>query len=160
TGLCGAGYALGLAWRSRGAPGTERRRWLPMLAGLAVAAALAAILAAAQIVPTLELPRLSSPTTGPGPVEMYSFRREPVRVVEFLWPGVFGSYFPVNRSWLPLVPSVRFLGRFWGPSLYLGGLTIVLALGSLGFRGGPPWRAWLSAVAMVILAAGLGEFTS
>jgi hypothetical protein len=160
TGLCGAGYALGLAWRSRRAPGAERRRWFPMLAGLAGAASLAAVLAAVQIVPTLELLRLSSRTTGHGPVDRYAFSVEPVRVAEFLWPGVFGSYVPVNRSWLPLVPSVRFLGRFWSPSLYLGGLTIVLALGSLGFRGGPPWRAWLSAVAMVSLAAGLGEFTS
>src|SRR5262249_19203709 len=48
----------------------------------------------------------------------------------------------------------------WIPSLYLGGLTIFLALGALGLRGGPPWRAWLTAIAVLSFAASLGKFAS
>ena len=37
----------------------------------------------------------------------------------------------------------------WVASLYMGGLALVLALGAAGLRGVPPWRAWLTAVAVV-----------
>lgn len=137
-----------------------RPAWLPRLAGLAGAAMLAAMLSAAQLLPVLEFLGLSDRAEGRGPHDVYAFSLEPVRVVELIWPNLFGTFFPIHASWLPMVPSVRFLGRIWTPSLYVGGLTIVLALASLGFRGGPPWRAWLSAIAIVSLAAGLGECTS
>jgi hypothetical protein len=45
------------------------------------------------------------------------------------------------------------------PSLYLGGLTLVLAAGAVGFRGERPGRGWLTAVAFVSLLASFGEFT-
>ncbi len=35
---------------------------------------------------------------------------------------------------------------------------MVLALGAAGFRGGPPWRAWMTAVALLSFWASLGEF--
>ena len=37
-------------------------------------------------------------------------------------------------------------------------LPMVLALGAAGFRGGPPWRAWMTAVALLSFWASLGEF--
>jgi hypothetical protein len=40
----------------------------------------------------------------------------------------------------------------------MGALPIVLALGTAGFRDGPPWRAWMTAVALVSLWAAVGEF--
>jgi hypothetical protein len=46
------------------------------------------------------------------------------------------------------------------PSLYLGGLTLVLASAAAGFGGGPAWRTWLSGVAVVSLLAGLGYYAS
>ena len=46
----------------------------------------------------------------------------------------------------------------WEPSLYVGGLALVLALSAAGFRGRPPWRAWLTAVAAVGLLASFGKF--
>jgi hypothetical protein len=46
------------------------------------------------------------------------------------------------------------------PSVYLGGLTLILALAGAGFCGGPPWRAWLSVVAVVSLLGALGYHAS
>ena len=37
---------------------------------------------------------------------------------------------------------------------------MVLALGGAGFRGGPPWRAWLTGIAAVSLIGSFGEFAS
>jgi hypothetical protein len=50
--------------------------------------------------------------------------------------------------------------RQWVPSLYLGGLTLVLAAAGAGLREGPPWRPWLTAIAVVGSLAALGEYTS
>src|SRR5262249_27328098 len=47
----------------------------------------------------------------------------------------------------------------WTPSLYLGGLTLVLALGAAGLSRECPRRRWLTAIAIVSLLAGLGKFT-
>jgi hypothetical protein len=49
--------------------------------------------------------------------------------------------------------------RVWVPSLYLGGLTLVLAVAAVGFRGERPGRGWLTAVALISLLASFGEFT-
>ena len=35
---------------------------------------------------------------------------------------------------------------------------LALALGAAGYRGGPPWRAWLSAVAILGFLAASGKF--
>jgi hypothetical protein len=40
----------------------------------------------------------------------------------------------------------------------MGSLTIALALSAAGWRGGPPWRAWLTIVAVVGLLASLGKY--
>jgi Bacterial membrane protein YfhO len=50
--------------------------------------------------------------------------------------------------------------RVWVPSLYLGASTVILALAAAGFRGGPPWRAWLTGIAAVGLIGSFGEFAS
>ena len=46
------------------------------------------------------------------------------------------------------------------PSLYLGGLTIALALSSLAIRHGPPWRVWFTVIVVVSLLGSLGQYTS
>ena len=50
--------------------------------------------------------------------------------------------------------------RPWPLSLYAGALPAVLALSAGGFRQGPPWRAWMTAVAFLALWASLGEFAA
>ncbi len=178
TGVCAGGYALALAWRQpRGGRGRENPspgdgglllrwwRWprsplVPMLAGLAGAAVLALALAAVQVVPALEFIGQSGRAAQSGLHDIYAFSLEPVRAVELIWPNVFGTLFSGNRYWLPMAVPLRFVGKMWVPSLYMGGLTLILALGALGFRGGPPWRGWMSAVAIVSLFASMGEFAS
>ena len=43
-------------------------------------------------------------------------------------------------------------------SLYVGALPIILALAAAGFRDGPPWRSWMTAVVLLSLWGSLGEF--
>jgi len=151
-----AGLVLLLRWLRR------RRQPLlvPMLAGLAASAILAATLAAVQLIPVLEFTSQTSRAASGAPHDIYAFSLPPVRTVELIWPNFFGTPYFSNRSWLALSPLVRIHAKLWVPSLYLGGLSLVLALGALGFRNGPPWRGWLSAVAIVGLFASMGEYTS
>ena len=156
-----------LAWGVGGAVLLRRdwRRGRPaglttMLGGLAGAAVLAVALASAQLLPVLEFTGQSGRAAGEGPHDIYPFSLEPVRLAELVWPNVFGTSFAGNRSWLALVPPSRSHDKIWAPSLYLGGLTLLLALGAFGFRDGPPWRGWLTAIAVVSLFASLGTYTS
>ena len=153
---CGVGLRLIDLWR-RGRP--LARTLMPRLVGLAAAAGLAGGVAAAQLLPVLEFTGSTARATDEGPHDYYPFSLEPYRVVEMAWPGVFGRPFGEKVSWIGAIPP-RGNHRLWSPSIYLGGLTLLLAVGAWGFRSGTPWRAWLSAVALVSLIAGFGEFAS
>lgn len=149
---------LGLRLVMRGLRRPEGRPLLKALTGLAAAGALAGALTAAQLLPIVEFSSLSTRAAEEGPHDVYPFSLEPYRVVELAWPNVFGTSFRGNRSWLRLLPPANH--RLWVPSLYLGGLTLALALGTLGFRGGPPWRSWLTSIAVVSLLGSFGEYAS
>jgi hypothetical protein len=133
---------------------------VPKLAGLACAAGLAAGLAAAQLGPVLEFTAISARATDEGPHDIYPFSLEPYRALEMIWPGFFNGEFGAPVSWMGILPP-RNNHKTWVPTLYLGGLTLLLALGALG-RGGreAPWRGWLTAVAALSLIASFGEFAS
>ena len=133
---------------------------VPMFVGLTGAAALSGALSAVQLLPVVEFTGQSGRAVGGSPHDIYPFSLEPLRVVEFFWPNVFGTNFEGNRSWLSAVPPRSAHPKIWVPSLYLGGLTTLLAFGALGFRNGSPWRAWLSAIALLSLLASIGEFSS
>ncbi len=150
-----AGLCLLARWRRR-----ERSPLGVMLAGLAGSAALAGALAAAQLLPVMEFTLQSARAAEDGTHDIYPFSLEPIRLAEFVWPNVFGTHFAGNRSWLSAIPPKTSHANVWVPSLYLGGLTIVLALGAAGFRGGPPYRGWLTTIALVSLLASLGEYAS
>jgi hypothetical protein len=143
-----------VVWRWRHVPGD---RLGPGLAGLAGAAALAMALAAAQLVPVAEFIGASSRMGENSPLKIDRFSVEPYRLVELLWPGVFGPQFPENRSWIQAIPPADDR-EIWEPSLYVGGLTLLLALGAAGSREGHPWRAWLLAIAAIGLVASFGKF--
>src|SRR5262249_20619142 len=124
-----AGWGLAAAWlwvRGRDRPGG--RRLAGALAALIGASAWAMGLGAVQFVPVLGYGRVSVLATDEGSHEIYSFSIEPCRVVEGIWPGFFGSYPHGERNWLALVPP-RHAPEPWVHSLYLGGLSLVLALG-------------------------------
>jgi hypothetical protein len=132
-------------------------RLAPMLAVLVAASGLAAVLAGVQLVPILEYAGDTLRAVDVRPGRIYGFCVEPYRILELVWPGAFGHFGPENRSWIQAVPPAG-ERQVWVPSLYLGGLTLVFALGGFGFRGGPPWRPWLSLVALVALTASFGRF--
>jgi hypothetical protein len=151
-----AGLILVVRWRDRR---TSNRTLVPILAGLAASAVLAGGLSAAQMVPAVEFTGLSSRATDESGHDMYPFSLEPYRLIELFIPGFFGRRFGQPVLWVELILP-RLTHRTWVPSLYLGGLTAVLAIGSLGFRNGPPWRAWLTGIVVVSLLGSFGEFAS
>ncbi len=130
-----------------------------MLGGLVVAALLAIGLTAVQLVPVLEFTGQTVRAAAGGPHDVYPFSLDPYQVVDAAFPNLFGTAFRGNTSWLSMVPPERHT-ETWVPSVYAGGLTLVLALAALGLRGGPPWRAWLTAIAALSLVAALGKFAS
>ncbi len=127
------------------------------LLGLGGAAVVALGLSAAQLLPVAEFARASGHGTDRPTLDRYAFSLLPYRAIELAWPNVFGTYFPENRAWIRALPP-RGEHTFWTPSLYLGGLTFALAMGSLGGFGTPPWRRWMAAVVLVGLLGSFGRY--
>ena len=148
---------IALAWCGRRRPAAARLAAL--LASVACACVLAAALTAAQILPALEFAGTTERLGEGNALNVYRFSLEPHRVIELVWPNVFGTLCPENRSWLRAILPTKDREP-WIVSLYMGGLSLILALNALGTRDGPPWRAWLTAVAAVGLVASLGKFAS
>ena len=65
--------------------------------------------------------------------DVYPFSLEPWQVLGIAWPNLFGESLRVNRWWLDLIPPQTHHPRIWFPSLYAGGLTLILALNAFGF---------------------------
>lgn len=128
-----------------------------VLGGLALAGVLAAMLAAVQLGSSWEYARRTTRLGGGADPSRYDFSVEPYRLAEAVWPQVFGLEVPENATWLPAIPP-RGERMVWSPSLYIGGFVLVLALAGSGLRDGPPWRRWLTIVAMVGVLAGMGRF--
>jgi len=141
----------------------EAGRWTAVaLAGVA-----AFVLSAIQVLPSAELASRSDRTVPNwGDLltarlephthheHVYHFSVGPWRLPEVLWPNVAGRQYPVHRRWLEILPAE---GRIWTPTLYLGVVPLVLALGAMRFRTGrrrnsdtrrAAWLTWL-----VVLAA-------
>jgi hypothetical protein len=137
-----------------------RRPLCARLLGLAGAAALAAAMASAQLLPVIEFTQQSARAAGEGPHDIFPFSIEPYRFVELVWPGVLGTGFGRNACWTDAVrlPWVR--QKIWVPSLYLGSLGLVLALSALRLWRGPARQVWLSWILIVSLLGSLGPYTS
>jgi hypothetical protein len=146
---------LAIAWRWHRRPGVGQLA--PMLARLAGACTLAMALAAVQILPVLEFAGQSQRVAGDAATELYHFSLAPCRLVELVWPNVFGTSSPEYRSWLQAAPPAGD-HEVWFESLYMGSLTLALALSAAGWRSGPPWRGWLTIVAVVGLLASFGKY--
>ncbi|MHB8970242.1 MAG: hypothetical protein ACYC3X_10705 [Pirellulaceae bacterium] len=84
----------------------------------------------------------------------YSFSVAPWRLAEMLWPHVSGRTFPQNQRWLRAAGAED---RIWTPSLYLGILPLLLALGTWRLRNAPPRVQWFS---WMLLLAVVGSFGS
>jgi hypothetical protein len=130
---------------------------VPLLAALAGACGLAALLAAVQLLPTVEFISRSHRAAQDVTMDIYYFSVEPWRLAELVWPSAFGITGAENQSYFQALPRIG-NHALWTPSLYLGGLTLILALGAAGMRDGPPWQTWLRAIVMLGIAASLGRF--
>jgi hypothetical protein len=126
---------------------------------LAAAALLALALAAAPLITGAEFLLWGNRTSERLPANRSKFCIEPYRLAELVWPWPFGHPYPEHRSWIQLIPPEGDRD-LWEPSLYIGGLALVLGAGAAGFRDGPSWRRWLTAVAAAGLLAGFGKFAS
>ncbi len=155
-GLAGLGFLYFYYWRRRGWRLPLGAMWL----GLVMAAATAAMLTAAQLLPVVEFTQRTSRAGTAGPHRIYRFSVEPYRLVELLWPNIWGTQFGGNSFWAELIWIPGVSPGFWVPSLYLGGMTVILAASAFAFRRGPSWRVWLSAIAVVGLVGALGKYTS
>ncbi len=144
-----------IGWRWYHRP--EGARLGPLLASLGGACGLAAALSAAQVLPALEFAGQSWRAAGLSSTTLFQYSMSPGRLAEFFWPNVFGASHLQNRSWLQALSPVG-EHEIWVDSLYLGGLTIALALSACGWRGGSSWRAWLTAIAIVGLVGSFGKF--
>lgn len=148
--------AVWVAWRARGCLAT--RRFAATAAGLLGAAALGLMIAGAQLLPVLEYTGMSfRAAESEGFHDIYPYSAHPLQFLDALWPNVYGRAEGGYRSWLNALPP-KPESRLWMPSVYLGGLTLVLAAVAAASRGGPPWRAWLSVVAVVSLVTALGYY--
>jgi hypothetical protein len=146
--------------RLRGSSATSRLGLGPALAGLLGASGLGLLAAAAQVLPVLEFLRLSGRAAEfEAAYDIYRFGLHPLHVLDGIWPNLFGTVDHGNHSWILALPLTRD-AQLWIPSLYLGGLTLVLAAVAAGFRGEPVWRAWLTWVAVLSLLASLGAHGS
>ena len=93
---------------------------------------LAVAITAAQLLPVVEFTQRTSRAAAAGTHEIYEFSLEPYRLIEMAWPNIMGDQFAGNTFWGDIIriPGVR--PKVWVPSLYAGGLTLVLALASIG----------------------------
>jgi hypothetical protein len=143
--------------------GVVRRGWLAgaegSLLGLGAAFVLALALCGAQLVPAIEFLARSIRTTELGESDRYAFSLSPSRTIGAFWPNVMGAV-ATAQEWPLALPSWFDETKRWFPSLYLGGLTLVLAAAGAGLRGSPPWRSWLTAIVIVGSLAAMGQYTS
>jgi hypothetical protein len=133
-----------------------QRIW-QLSAGLAGAGLLGAALTAVQLGPTWEFAARSNRLSNASATGQYDFSVEPYRLIEAIWPHIYGLEVPVNRSWIHgLAPPGE--PMIWSPSLYVGAFTLVLFLGAVALRAEEPQRTWLTIVAMLSLIAAMGKF--
>jgi len=153
--LNGLWASLAIVWLARRS--SRSSPLAAMLAGLGLAAVLAGLITAAQLLPVMEFTGKTMRSALDGPHDIYPFSVEPYRVAEFVWPEVFGVNREANHSWGVLIPP-KHKTQEWVPSLYVGGLTLVLALSAFGLRGLGARRVWLSWIAAISFAAAMGSY--
>ncbi|CAN5730417.1 hypothetical protein BH23PLA1_BH23PLA1_21990 [soil metagenome] len=147
-----------VVWRVR-RQGNDRGL-LVTLGGLFVAAAIALAITGAQLLPVLEYSRKTFRAAESGGYnDYYGYSLHPLQMVEVIWPGALGTLEGGYRTWLNALPP-KPQSRLWMPSVFMGGLTLILAMTSLSFRSGPPWRVWMSVLEILSLLASFGYFGS
>lgn len=88
---------------------------------------------------------------------VYEFSQPPWSLIELLWPNVSGKPFPVYQRWTDAFAGAD---RVWNPSLFVGFVTILLALGSVAFWNGTRRGRWLTWMAIVFALGSFGWYGS
>ena len=153
--LLGVGFVYFYYWRRRGWRLPLGTMWL----GLVIAALVATALTAAQLVPVIEFTQRTTRAAGGGPHDIYSYSVEPYRLAELIWPDVGGRFYGENSFWPGVMRIPGVYPKIWAPSLYLGGITLILAASAVAVRRGTSWQVWLTAIAVVSVLGALGQYT-
>lgn len=136
--------------------GPAAREFRGRAGGVIAAAALGLALSGAQLFPILEYTGMSfRAAAAEGYHDVFAYSARPLQFLDAVWPSCFGTSEAGYRSWINALPP-KPESRLWMPSVYLGGLTLVMALAGFGWKEGPAWRSWMSGVALVCLLAALG----
>ena len=110
------------------------------------------LICAAQILPALELLQFSVRRNGVAYEELTQWSFHPVRLLEFVQPYFFGAYFPTYGFLRPdFYPQT---GQPWAGSVYVGGLSVVAALGYICARWRQAWPWTLVIVVALFLSFG------
>jgi hypothetical protein len=135
-----------------------RRRWPRGLCWLAGAVAGALLLAGASILPSLSLLAWSDRAEGVQGVAAEVWAMPPLRLTEWLWPGLLGDPTPIGNLARVMADATGgaggLLGPNWAFTLYLGGPVLLLST----------WEGWRGRRACLLLAAGfvvlaMGHYT-
>ena len=127
------------------------------------------VLASIQILPTffwvsqshrmrqdLNLIGLTLVNHGGADVEaIYQFSQPPWSLLEMVSPNISGKPFPINQRWVEVLAGDD---RFWTPSLYVGLLTFVLAIGGMRLWGRSKCRRWLTGLLLMFAFGSFGWF--
>lgn len=129
------------------------------IARLSVMAATMFLLAAIQILPTwvwsqqsVRANPLNSAESRAHENATYEFSQPPWSLAELIFPNISGKPFPINRRWTDQFPAAD---RMWTPSIYVGLVTLILAVGAIRFRGPRRRQRFLTVTAIFF---GIGSF--
>lgn len=124
------------------------------------------LLSAIQILPTAKLAtqseRIAKRESPPAffsdqetTVGQYQFSQPPWTMLELGVPNLSGRPFPIHTRWMARSPSSD---RMWYPSLYLGFLTLTLAVTQFRLTGRRRRRVWLSWIVLGFLLGSWGWY--
>jgi len=88
-------------------------------------------------------------------VGQYEFSLPPWSLIEMIAPNVSGKPFPVNARWSDCLPAGD---RMWFPSLYIGLVTLLLAVGQIRLWGQNKTNVWASWILLVFLLGSFGWY--
>lgn len=99
---------------------------------------------------------LGPPRTETHHEHVYEFSVAPWRWLEFVWPNIGGTMFPIHRRWMTALPAE---GRIWTPTLYLGLLPLLAGLTAFSLRRrAEVTTRWLSWLTLFGLLGSLGAY--
>ncbi|HEY7954378.1 MAG TPA: hypothetical protein VII38_03760 [Polyangia bacterium] len=152
-----AAYFAGFACAAQALAAGSRRAIGRALAILAGGAALAAVIALAQLLPGLEVASVGRP--GGVPIlDARHFSLHPARLLELAWPGAFGA--PYSPDWFVHALVDEGTGQSyqpWAAGIYLGLATPWLALAQLTSKRRRNLDVALAALGLFALLLAFGE---